>query len=203
MRGPIRRLAVAAALAAASVKIGAAQTPPPAGSSDTAPPSPTPAKAPRPTIAAGAKISGTLECEKPERTSMEVADAPGHVLAIGKAACRWTKPLVLGRLRTYKGESKSMRDEKGDTALERGYHVGRTGGKGYVYSFRFDGQTRLVGGASGTLQGRWAFTGGTGELEGLQGAGRYRGTYDENGATKIEFEGEYRLREPAAPERTP
>ena len=26
------------------------------------------------------KISGTLECEKPERTSMDVADAPGHVL---------------------------------------------------------------------------------------------------------------------------
>jgi hypothetical protein len=202
MRVPIRRLAVAAAFAAASVKIGAAQTPPPAGSADTPPPSTTPARTPRPTIVAGTKISGTLECEKPERTSMEVADAPGHVLSIGKAACRWTKPLVLGRLRTYKGESKSMRDQKGDTALERGYHVGRTGGKGDVYSFRFDGQA-LISGASGTLQGRWAFTGGTGELEGLQGAGRYKGTFDDNGATKIEMEGEYRLREPAAPERTP
>jgi len=180
---PIRRVALVAALAAASLE---AQTP-------TA----------RPTPAPGTRVSGVLECEKPERTSMEVGDMPGHVLSIGKSPCRWTKALTLGRLRTYKGESKLMRDERGDVALERGYHVGRTGGKGDVYYYRFDGQTRSRDGVAETLQGRWMFTGGTGELEGLQGQGTYKGTFDENGAATIQMEGEYRLREPLAPGRTP
>src|SRR5262245_19995566 len=154
----------------------------------------------KPTPPPAAKVSGTLECEKSERTSLDVADAPGHVLSIGRTPCRWIQPLVLGRLRTFKGESTSMRDQKEDTALERGYHVGRTGGKGDIYYFRFDGQIRSSG-SFGTTQGRWAFTGGTGELEGLQGAGTYKGTFDESGASKIEIEGEYRFR--PAPERTP
>jgi hypothetical protein len=149
------------------------------------------------------KISGTLECEKPQRTSMDVADAPGHVLSVGKTSCRWTKPLALGKQRTFRGESKMIRDQKGDSALERGYHVGRTGGKGDIYYFRFDGQSVGRGGVFDTIQGRWAFAGGTGELEGLQGQGTYKGTFGENGAATIEMEGEYRLREPAAPGRTP
>jgi hypothetical protein len=203
MRAPIRSLALAATLAGAGVAAqtppsnNAAQTPP---SKDAAPPAtPSPNLTPPPAV----KISGTLECAKPERTSMDVGDAPGHVLSIGKTPCTWTKPLVLGRLRTFKGESKSMRDQRGEVALERGYHVGRTGGKGDVYFFRFDGQTRSVDAAEGTMTGRWSFTGGTGELEGLQGGGSYKGTFDENGAAKIDMEGEYRLREPAAPRRTP
>jgi hypothetical protein len=189
MRAPIGRLALTSALTASTL---AAQTPPPA----TLPPSPTAATA-------AARISGVLECEKPERTSMEVGDAPGHVLSIGKTPCRWTKPLALGRQRTFKGESKSMRDQRGDVSLERGYHVGRTGGRGDVYYFRFDGQTRSSNGAPETMQGRWAFTGGTGQLEGLQGAGTYKGRFDANGAATIEMEGEYLLREPLTPEGTP
>jgi hypothetical protein len=167
--------------------------------SGPAPPPSTPAA--RATPPAATKISGTLECEKSARTSLDVADSPGHVLSIGRTPCRWTKPLVLGRLRTFKGESTSMRDEKGETALERGYHVGRTGGKGDIYYIRFDGQIRSAE-SFATTQGRWAFTGGTGEIEGLQGAGSYKGTYDDKGASKIEWEGEYRFREPS-PERTP
>jgi len=149
------------------------------------------------------KISGTLECEKPERTSMEVADAPGHVLSVAKAPCRWTKPLVLGKQRTFRGESKMIGEQKGDSALEHGYHVGRTGGKGDIYYLRFDGQNLARNGVFEKTQGRWAFTGGTGELERLQGQGTYKGTFDKDGAATIEMEGEFRLREPAAPGRTP
>ena len=149
------------------------------------------------------KISGTLECEKPERTSMEVADAPGHVLSVAKAPCRWTKPLVLGKQRTFRGESKMIGEQKGDSALEHGYHVGRTGGKGDIYYLRFDGQNLVRNGVFETTQGRWVFTGGTGELEGLQGQGTYKGTFHEDGAATIDMEGEYRPREPTAPRRTP
>ena len=146
------------------------------------------------------KISGVLECEKSPRTSLEVGDAPGHVLSIGRTPCRWTKPFELGRLRTFKGESTSMRDMKGESGLERGYHVGRTGGKGDVYYFRFDGVIRTT---DQTLSGRWAFTGGTGELANLQGAGTYKGTIDDEGVSKIEMDGEYRPPPPAASEGKP
>ena len=186
MRASFRRLAVASIVLLAAN--GFAQTTP-----QTAAPPPSPTR--RPTQPPAAKISGVLECEKSQRTSLEVGDAPGHVLSIGRTPCRWTKPLLLGRLRTFKGESTSMRDIKGDVGLERGYHVGRTGGKGDVYYLRFDGQIRP---GNRTTLGRWAFTGGTGELENLQGAGTYKGTIDEEGVSKIEVDGEYRLPTPAA-----
>ena len=185
-------IAVAAALAASRL---AAQPTPEF--------TPTLALRAKPTPPPSTKISGTLECEKPERTAMDVADAPGHVLSVGKTPCRWTKPLVLGKQRTFRGESKMIGEQKGDTALEHGYHVGRTGGKGDIYYLRFDGQSRSRNGVFEATQGRWAFTGGTGELEGLQGQGTYKGTFDKNGAATIEMEGEFRLREPAAPGRTP
>jgi hypothetical protein len=181
-------LLTVAALAAASA------------SAQTTPATPPASPARKPTMAPAAKISGILECEKSERTSLEVGDAPDHALSIGRTPCRWTQAFVLGRLRAFKGESTSMRDMKGEAGLERGYHVGRTGGKGDVYYFRFDGMIRP---RDRTLQGRWSFTGGTGELEGLQGAGTYKGTFDEKGGSKIEMEGEYRLRTPAASEATP
>ncbi len=188
----IAGIAVAAALAASHL---AAQPTPEV--------TPTPAVRAKPTPPPSTKISGTLECEKPERTSMEVADAPNHVLSVGKTPCRWTKPLVLGKQRTFRGESKMIRDQKRDTALDHGFHVGRTGGKGDIYYFRFDAQSRGRDGVFEETQGRWAFTGGTGELERLQGQGTYKGTFDKNGAATIEMEGEFRLREPAAPGRTP
>lgn len=196
MRAPIARITLVAALAAASLE---AQTPPAAVSPPAAASTPTA----RPTPVPGTRISGVLECEKPERTSMEVGDMPGHAISIGKSPCRWTKPLTLGRLKTYGGETKAMRDQRGDRGQERGYHVGRTGAKGDMYYFRFDGVIRCREGVPEALQGRWAFTGGTGELEGLQGAGTYKGTFDKNGAATIEMEGEYRLKQPLAPGRTP
>lgn len=169
----------------------------------TATPEATPTPRPlRPTVPPATKVSGILECGKPDRTSLKVGDMPDHVLAIGQASCKWTKSITIGKLRLAKGESTAMRDDRGEIALERGYHVGTTS-KGDTYSFRYDGQSRARGNAPGEVQGRWAFTGGTGGLEGLQGAGTYKGTVAPNGAATIEMEGEYRFREPPAPGRTP
>jgi hypothetical protein len=123
---------------------------------------------------------------------MEVGDAPKHVLSIGKTPCRWTEAMKLGRLKTHHGESKMMRDDRGDVAAVRGYHVGKAI-NGDAYYFRFDGQAQIRLGAPEMLQGRWAFTGGTGKLEGLKGGGRYKGTLDDKGVAIIEMEGEYRL----------
>ena len=151
-----------------------------------------PTPAPRPTLSPVTKISGTLECGKPELTKMEVGDAPRHVLSLGKTPCRWTQGVKLGRLKTTRGESKMMRDDHGDTGAIRGYHVGRAI-NGDAYYFRFDGQAQIREDLPDLLRGRWAFTGGTGELAGLQGKGSFKGIQDKDGTTKFEIEGEYRL----------
>jgi hypothetical protein len=179
-------LVPALAVLAASVETGA-QT--------TTPATPTPASKPTPPTVS--KISGTLECGRPEVTKMEVGDAPRHVLSIGKAPCRWTQAIKLGRLKTHAGESKMMRDDRGDIASVRGYHVGHAV-NGNAYYFRFDGQVQVRSGAPERLQGRWAFTGGTGELEGLKGQGTYKGISDDEGVAKIEMQGEYWLLPPPA-----
>jgi hypothetical protein len=148
--------------------------------------------APRPTPSPITKITGTLECGKPEITKMEVGDAPHHVLSLGEEPCRWTKGVKLGRLKISRGESRMMRDERGDTAAIRGYHVGRAI-NGDAYFFRFDGQVQIRTDLPDLLHGRWAFTGGTGELAGLEGKGSFKGVQGTDGTTKLEFEGEYRL----------
>jgi hypothetical protein len=151
-----------------------------------------PAPAPRPTLSPVTKITGTLECGKSELTKMEVGDAPHHVLSLGKAPCRWTQGMELGRLRTNRGESRMMRDQRGDTGAIRGYHVGQAG-NGDAYYLRFDVQVQVRPDLPDLLHGRWGFTGGTGELAGLEGRGTFKGLQNADGTTKWEFEGEYRL----------
>ena len=180
---PTRRVfaaAIAAVLAASPSGVSVAQTPS----------APTPDSKVRssPPI----KISAKLECSAPELTTLEVGDAPRHVLSIGKSSCRWIEPILFGRLKTRAGESKMMRDDHGNTATVRGYHVGKTT-NGDAYYFRFDGQAHVRDGAPEGLMGRWAFTGGTGQLTGLKGEGRYKGVFDDHGVATIEMEGEYRL----------
>ena len=154
----------------------------------TNPASTPPAKA----ASAGMKISGTMQCGKLERTAMEVGDAPGHALTIGKAACTWSEPLKMGGSRTTKGDSKVLSDVRGDVSVDHGYHVG-TMANGDKYHVRFDGQTKTNNGAVESQQGRWGFVGGTGKLEGLQGRGTYKSTGNADGGTTVEVEGEYRL----------
>ena len=140
----------------------------------------------------GMKISGTMRCGKLEQTAMEVGDAPGHVLTIGKSACTWSEPLKMGGSRTTKGDSKVLSDVRGDVSVDHGYHVG-TMANGDEYHVRFDGQTKTNKGAVESQQGRWGFVGGTGKLEGLQGRGTYKSTGTADGGTTVEVEGEYRL----------
>ena len=149
---------------------------------------PAPKSAPSPSL----KVSGKLECSRPDLTSMDVGDAPKHILSIGKMPCRWTQPFKIGSRKTLSGETKMMRDARGDMASVRGYHVGKMT-NGDAYYFRFDGQTHSREGTPEGMQGRWAFTGGTGEMAGLKGEGRYKGIYEDDGVAQIEMEGEYRL----------
>jgi len=48
------------------------------------------------TTGAQPKISGTMECNKPEPAySIEVGDRPGHIMLLVKQACAWTGPDIL------------------------------------------------------------------------------------------------------------
>ena len=60
----------------------------------------------------------------------------------------------------------------------------------------YEGKTTTVvnedGSMNTTFEGTWRFIGGTGQFEGVQGSGTYRGQVTEAGPT-YEFEGEYEL----------
>ena len=45
------------------------------------------------TAGAQTKISGIMQCNKPEPSySIEVGDRPGHIMLLGKQTCAWTGP---------------------------------------------------------------------------------------------------------------
>jgi hypothetical protein len=140
----------------------------------------------------GTRVAGTMECGKPSRNAVEVGDEPNHMLAVGKSACTWSKPMTLGGAATKDGSSSVLADVRGDAAADHGYHVGTVAG-GDKFFVRFDGKSESSQGVLKSQSGRWGFVGGTGKLKDLKGRGYYKSTPKPDGSTTVEIEGEYRL----------
>jgi hypothetical protein len=88
-------------------------------------------------------------------------------------------------------------------ASTRGTYVGNmeNGDKFYLnfsWAVVKDGKPRSV---IESVKGTWAFTGGTGKLEGIKGKGTYTASEDETGGV-VSFEGEYSVPAAAATKTT-
>lgn len=143
--------------------------------------------------AAQTKISGTLQCAKPDpMNKVDVGDWPNHALTIAKVQCSWTKPIEIAGSQNKDGVSVSTGEVNGNKATERGVHFDNfaSGDKSFV---RFQGSSVLKDGAPQSAQGTWSFTGGTGKLKGLKGKGTYKGTPGADGSMNFDVEGEYQL----------
>ncbi len=139
------------------------------------------------------KISGTLQCAKPdEEHPLDVGDRPHHSFTISKGKCTWTKPLEIAGTQSKEDVVTGFGEMSANTSRGHAYVVSNmaNGDKAYV---RVQGSATLKDGVPQTAQGSWSYAGGTGKLKGLKGKGTYKGKAGADGSMTYEVEGEYEL----------
>jgi hypothetical protein len=144
------------------------------------------------TAHAQTKFSGKAQCAKPDPNYITpVGDRADHVMSLSKTICTWTQGEVAGIL--VKGEEDTgVWDISGNTARNHGYSVATlaNGDKSFV---RFEGTATFKDSAPVRDHGTWNFMGGTGKLKGVKGKGTYQVTFNADGTSMLDVEGEYQL----------
>lgn len=143
--------------------------------------------------AAQNKVSGTLQCSKPDPQHMiEIGDRASHALEIEQVKCVWIKSFEEGGIQSKEGMSTSSGEINGNMIHLSGFHITTmaNGDKSFV---SYHGSSTMKDGKPGSAQGTWAYTGGTGKLKGIKGKGTFKGTPAEDGGMTYEVEGEYEL----------
>jgi hypothetical protein len=140
------------------------------------------------------KITGTIQCAKPEQQSaIPVNDQPGHAFVVMKAKCTWTKPLVLAGIQTKTGEDTVFAETMGASSHDAGYHIS-TMVNADTFVVKFTGtSTTDKNGMVLTQTGTWSFLSGTGKMKGVAGKGTYNGKGAADGSVTTAVEGEYQI----------
>jgi hypothetical protein len=142
---------------------------------------------------AQAKISGKLNCAKPDvNSSAEVPDAAGHTVMLSKANCTWSAPLVIAGSKSTTAVDVGVSEAHGASAMGHGYSVS-TMDNGDKVTASYQGTVQMNQDGSGTFKGTWKFTSGTGALEGIKGNGTYTGSGAADGTAVGDIQGHYTI----------
>jgi len=154
-------------------------------------------------VAAQTKVAGKMQCPKPEVVgTAEAGDQVGHRLTLEKNTCPWSAPMEMVGEKSRDGTYVAFSENSPTRASTRGTYVGNMdNGDKFYLSFDWavvkDGKSKSL---IESVKGTWAFTGGTGKLEGIRGKGTYTASEDETGGV-VSMEGEYAV-PAAAPKKT-
>jgi hypothetical protein len=139
------------------------------------------------------KVSGTLQCAKPDQQqAIEVGDRPNHSFVISQTKCTWTKSLEIAGVQSKEDVYTSFSEVSGNRSHGQMYGVG-TMTNGDKYYARVQGSATLKEGVLVSEEGKWSYAGGTGKLKGLKGKGTSKGKGTPDGTSTVEVEGEYEL----------
>ena len=143
-----------------------------------------------PLAQAQTKISGTVQCAKPDKEfSIPVEGEAGHAYAISHGTCTWTKPMGIAGSKTKEDVFTNYDELKGDTAHGHADGVAALV-SGDQFRVRLEGKTLLKDGAPLSSDGKWKFVGGTGALKAVKGGGTYTCKGGPEGMT-CEVSGDY------------
>ncbi len=136
------------------------------------------------------KVSGTVECSKPEKIDvLKLNDRSNHFFIISQGNCTWTKPLVIAGIQTKDDLATVFKEVRGNRDHLRGY-VTDTTASGEQFTYRLVGNQTITEGKTVGEKGKWTITTATGKLKGIKGKGTYTGKLEgENMVFNIE--GEY------------
>jgi hypothetical protein len=140
------------------------------------------------------KLSGTIQCAKPEsQSAIPVDDLAGHAFVVMKVKCTWTKPIELAGVQSKAGEDTVFSEANGPKSRDSGYDV-TTMANGDQFVVRFTGATTVdKNGMPQAQTGTWTFVNGTGKLKGITGKGTYKGKGAADGSVTTEVEGQYQI----------
>jgi len=139
------------------------------------------------------KVSGTLQCGKPDQQqAIAVGDRPNHSFVIFQMKCTWTNSLEIAGVQSKEDVYTSFGEVSGNRSREQMYGVG-TMTNGDKYFARVQGSATLKEGVLESEEGKWSYVGGTGKLKGLKGKGTSKGKGAPDGTSTVEVEGEYEL----------
>ena len=139
------------------------------------------------------KVSGTLQCAKPDQQqAIEVGDRPNHSFVIFQMKCTWTKSVEIAGVQSKEDVYTEFFEVSGNRSHGQAYGVGSmtNGDKYYV---RSQGSATLKDGVLESGEGTGSFAGGTGKLKGLKGQGTFTAKGAPDGTSTFEVEGEYEL----------
>jgi hypothetical protein len=146
-----------------------------------------------PLAQAQTKISGTVQCAKPDKEfSIPVEGEAGHAYAISQGRCTWIKPMEIAGTKTKEDVLTNYDEVKGNVAHGHGDGVG-TLVSGDQFKVRLEGKTLLKAGAPESSDGKWTFVGGTGAVKTVKGGGTYTCKGTPEGSMNCEVSGEYSL----------
>ena len=137
------------------------------------------------------KISGALQCGKADLSyTIPVGDEPGHVFAIRKSKCTWTKAPEIAGMQAKDAEMTGFGEFRGARGQARGASVVSLSNGDKFFVTNQGTMTRK----EGLIQeGTWSITGGTGKLKGIKGKGTYKGKLGADDIGTMELVGEYQL----------
>jgi hypothetical protein len=146
--------------------------------------------------AAQTKISGAVQCSKPEQVgSVDVGDRPGHTITLNKGTCTWTTPIEIEGAKT-KEDAMVIATEATPTRMtSNGAVVGSLDNGDKIFVSIHD-VVPVKDGKPGDGHGTFMFTGGTGKAKGIRGKGTYVLVLSPDCTGTSQVEGEYEM--PAA-----
>ena len=145
-------------------------------------------------ILAQSKISGSLQCAKPDPNYVvQVGDRPGHMVALMQQKCTWTKPIEMEGVQSKDDTGTGVSDIRGANAQDRGYDA-TTMANGDKIFVRSQGTSKMKGQMLDSGEGKWSFGGGTGKFKALKGTGTYKLKGNPDGSAVIDIEGDYSVK---------
>jgi hypothetical protein len=139
------------------------------------------------------KISGTLQCGKPDQQhAIDVGDRPNHSFVISQTKCTWTKPLEIAGVQGKEDVYTEFSEVSGNRARVQGYGIG-TMTNGDKFYGCLQCSSVLKEGATESGECTSTFVGGSGKLKGLKGKATGKGKGAADGTSTWEIEGEYEL----------
>jgi hypothetical protein len=139
------------------------------------------------------KISGTLQCGKPDQQhAIDVGDRPNHSFVISQTKCTWSKPLEIAEAQSKEDVYTGFSEVSGNRARVQEYGIG-TMTNGDKFYCRLKCSFVLKEGATESGECTATLVGGSGKLKGLKGKATSKGKGAADGTSTWEIEGEYEL----------
>jgi hypothetical protein len=125
-------------------------------------------------------------------------DVEHHSMALTMRKDKWTSDVKIARLSANDAAIifRTFEDYLASGGSNRG-QITATYKNGHKFFLNFEGSTKATV-AEGQppkigFEGKWSFTGGTGKLKGIKGAGTYTGGINPEGVTQYVWTGDYEL----------